>query len=65
MRVRTMSGISGNEAVFTNAGVPNGIRDVVDGGDECRESVVVDRDHRKWKHGLFGGETLVGRDQGS
>ena len=62
--VDAVSGIDGNDTVFTDGNTPNGIRDVVNGGGECGEPVVVDRNHRKRKHGLFGGEALVGRDQG-
>ncbi len=51
--------------MFAGAGAPNSICDVVDGGDEGGEPIVIDRDHGEWKHALFGGEALVGRDQGS
>ena len=64
MLVDAVSGIDCNDAVFTNVNAPNCIRDVVDGGDKCGEPVVVDRNHRKGQYGLFGGEALVGRDQG-
>lgn len=60
-----MSDSYGNEAVLTNASLPNGIRDVFHGGDECGKPVLVDRDHRNRKYGLFGSEALVGGDQGS
>lgn len=55
----------GNETVFAGANAPNSICDVVDGGDQTWEPIVIDRDHREWKDALFGGEALVGRDQGS
>ena len=64
MEVHAVSGIDCNDAVFADGNTSNGMRDVVDGGDERREPVVVDRNHREGKHGLFGGEALVGRDQG-
>lgn len=64
MEVGAVSGIDGNDTVFADGNTPNGVRDVVYGGEERGEPVVVDRNHRKRKHGLFGGEALVGRDQG-
>ena len=57
------SGIDGHDTVFPSINTPNGVRDIVDGGEECREPVVVDRNHRKGKLGLFRGEAFVGRDQ--